>query len=110
MARNIQALTAVMEDGRWKHLALAGDEYVVFTDEGIKDGPGSIARKWSFLPNRFQSNIDAAAVVGQDDGWHYTFIKGNERVVFTDKKILDGPSSVTDKWPFLKDFLQGVYA
>ncbi|MFI0262437.1 hypothetical protein ACH4OW_25740 [Streptomyces sp. NPDC017056] len=105
MSKQIQAITAVMEGRLWKHLALSGSEYVIFTDKGINEGPGLIATKWRFLPARFTSDLDAASVVMEGGIWKYMFIKGNERIVFTDSAIFAGPEQVAVAWPFLRNWL-----
>ncbi|WP_206508071.1 hypothetical protein [Streptomyces chrestomyceticus] len=106
MSKNIQAFSAVQDGDGWKYLALAADEYVIYHDSGIEEGPAEIGRKWPFLPDRFQDSIDAASVVSEYGEWKYTFIKGNEAVFFKDSGLVEGPEQVTDKWSFLKDWLE----
>ncbi|MBZ4321435.1 hypothetical protein [Streptomyces huiliensis] len=108
MSKKIQAVAGVREAAGWKHLALSGSEYVVFGEAGVQEGPAEIKAKWCFLPERFHADIDAAMVLDREDGgWRYVFVKDNERIVFTDERVEEGPMSVTDFRPYLKGWLEG---
>jgi hypothetical protein len=99
--RNFDTVTTAAESGGWKHLATIGDQYMIFNDGGVFEGPAFIRNKWPFLPARFTANLDAASVVLEGRRWKYMFVQDNERVVFFDSGIADGPQSYPGKWPFL---------
>jgi hypothetical protein len=107
MSRHISGFSAVPEKAGdlWTDLMFVEDEYVVYKDSGIVEGPKKIGAKWSFLPSRFQRDINDAAVVEKSDGWEYVFIKNDEIIFFNDKKVIEGPIKIADKWTFLRDFL-----
>jgi hypothetical protein len=99
--RSFDAVATAEESSGWKHLALIGDEYTIFNDRGIFEGPALIRNKWPFLPARFTSNVDAAAVVLEGHKWKYLFVEGTEYVIFFDSGIVEGPRSYPAKWRFL---------
>ncbi|RSM72355.1 hypothetical protein DMH04_42740 [Kibdelosporangium aridum] len=93
--------TAVEPNGSWKHLALRGDQYVIFSDSGIFEGPAYIRHKWPFLPAHFTADVDAASVVRENNRWKYMFTQGTDRLIFFDTGIVEGPQFYPGKWPFL---------
>jgi hypothetical protein len=103
--RNFDALTTVSENGYWKHLALIGDQYVIFDDWGIYEGPRRIRDKWPFLPAQFTANLDSASVLQNGRAWNYMFVQGTEHVFFHDWGIIEGPRPYVAKWPFLPSTL-----
>lgn len=94
------AVTTQAERNGWKHLGLRRDRYVIFNDATLFES-GFIRDKWRFLPARFTTGVDAASVVMVDRRWQYTFVEGNEAVVFYDSGIVSGPAPYTSLWPFL---------
>jgi len=86
--RAFDAVTTQWEGGRWKHLGIKNDRYVVFDDRRVYE-EGLIRNKWPFLPSAFHTNLNAAAVIMDGSLWRYTFVKGNQIVEFNDNRIIN---------------------
>ncbi|WP_344888389.1 hypothetical protein [Actinomadura meridiana] len=86
-------------------MALIGDQYVIFNDSGIIQGPASIRGKWPFLPEQFTHDVDSAAVSFSGPGfrWRNTFTKGSLAIVFEDTGIVSGPTSIPSPYDGLSD-------
>jgi hypothetical protein len=104
--RAFDAVTTAAERDGWKHLALIGEEYAIFNDRGLFEGPALIRNKWPFLPEHFKANIDSASVVLENRAWKYMFVKGTERIIFFDWGIVVGPQNYNTVWPFLDTALR----
>jgi hypothetical protein len=89
--RNFDAVTTVAEARNiWKHMAIIDDQYVIYNDAGLIQGPALIRNKWPFLPERFMSGIDSAAVHFSGPGyrWRYTWTNGTEAAIFEDSGLV----------------------
>jgi hypothetical protein len=84
----------------WKHEAVLGDQYVIFNDFGIIQGPAPIRNKWPFLPERFTHDLDGIAVAFSGTGffWRQFWIKGNELLIFQDNGIIAGPITLAQSY------------
>ncbi|MGW3346114.1 hypothetical protein ACWDA3_22630 [Nonomuraea rubra] len=91
--RAFDVVTTVNERKAWKHLALIGDQYAIFTDRGLIEGPAPIKKKWPFLPKQFTRGIDAAAISfsGPNFRWRHTWTNGTQAITFEDGGIVTGP-------------------
>lgn len=102
----------------WKYTAFFDNHYVEFDDAQIldagdiggSDGPGRWA---SVIPQEFWQNVHAAGIVtetsvpyGDPDFRTYTFIKGDDLIVFRDNELIER-TTLTEKWPGLKTWLAG---
>jgi hypothetical protein len=85
--RAFDAVTTQWEGGRWKHLGLKRDQYVIFDDLWVYER-GVIRNKWPFLPSAFHSNLDAAAVIVEGRSWRYIFVQDNQIITFNDGGII----------------------
>ncbi|MFI6908397.1 hypothetical protein ACIBKY_44550 [Nonomuraea sp. NPDC050394] len=78
--RDFDAVTTVNERNVWKHMALIGDEYAIYNDTGLIEGPAPIRQKWPFLPEQFTHDVDSAGIAFSGPGfrWRHTWTKGNQ--------------------------------
>jgi hypothetical protein len=88
--RAFDAVTTQWEDGRWKHLGVKRDRYIIFDDFRVYE-QGVIRNKWPFLPSAFHTDLDAAAVIIEGRSWRYVFVKDSQIITFNDGRILDVP-------------------
>ncbi|UBU08637.1 hypothetical protein [Nonomuraea gerenzanensis] len=103
--RAFDAVTTVKERNLWKHLALIGDQYAIFTDRGLVEGPAPIKKKWPFLPKQFTRGIDAAAIAfsGPKFRWRHTWTNGTQAIIFEDGGIVSGPFRIPIPYDGLTD-------
>jgi hypothetical protein len=86
--RGFDAVTTQWENGRWKHLGLKRDRYIIFDDWFVYE-QGVIRNKWPFLPSAFHTDLDAAAVVIDGRSWRYVFVKDDQIITFNDGGIIN---------------------
>lgn len=53
-------------------------------------------------PGEFLANLDTATSAPFDDAMHYFLLKGDEFVIVSEGKLVQGPTKLTDAYPFLK--------
>ncbi|MEW9551718.1 hypothetical protein [Nonomuraea sp. NPDC050783] len=104
--RGFDAVTTVNERNVWKHMALIGDQYAIYTDRGLIEGPAPIRQKWPFLPEQFTHDVDSAGVAISGPGfrWRHTWTKGNQAITFEDTGIVNGPFFIPSPYDGLSDF------
>ncbi|MFB4273261.1 hypothetical protein [Nonomuraea sp. GTA35] len=107
--RAFDAVTTVNERKAWKHMALIGSQYAIYTDRGLIEGPAPIKKKWPFLPKEFTRDIDAAAIAfsGPKFRWRHTWTKGTQAIVFEDGGIVTGPFRIPLPYDGLSDVNAG---
>ncbi|SEH03641.1 hypothetical protein SAMN05444920_1417 [Nonomuraea solani] len=107
--RAFDAVTTVNERKAWKHMALIGDQYAIFNDRGLIEGPALIKKKWPFLPKQFTRDIDAAAIAfsGPKFRWRHTWTKGTQAIVFEDGGIVTAPIRIPLPYDGLSDINDG---
>ncbi|GAA4963835.1 hypothetical protein HD597_003470 [Nonomuraea thailandensis] len=107
--RAFDAVTTVNEKKGWKHMALIGDQYAIFNDRGLIEGPAPIKKKWPFLPKQFTRDIDAAAIAfsGPKFRWRHTWTKGTQAIVFEDGGTVSGPFRIPLPYDGLSDVNEG---
>ncbi|MGR6918501.1 hypothetical protein ACU635_30000 [[Actinomadura] parvosata] len=107
--RAFDAVTTVNERKVWKHMALIGDQYAIFNDRGLIEGPAPIRKKWPFLPKRFTRDVDAAAIAFSGPGfrWRHTWTKGTQAIVFEDGGLVSGPFEIPLPYDGLTDVNAG---
>ncbi|MEV0388095.1 hypothetical protein [Nonomuraea sp. NPDC050643] len=103
--RAFDAVTTVNERKTWKHMALIGDQYAIFNDRGLIEGPALIKKKWPFLPKTFTRDIDAAAIAFSGPGfrWRHTWTKGTQAIIFEDGGIVTKPFRIPLPYDGLTD-------
>jgi hypothetical protein len=104
--RDFDAVTTVNERNVWKHMALIGDQYAIYNDYGLIEGPRPIRQKWPFLPEEFTHDVDSAgiAVSGPGIRWRHTWTKGNQAIIFEDTGVITGPFFIPSPYDGISDF------
>ncbi|RAY12238.1 hypothetical protein DPM19_26335 [Actinomadura craniellae] len=103
--RDFDAVTTVNERNVWKHMALIGDQYAIYNDFGLIEGPRSIRQKWPFLPEQFTHDVDSAGISFSGPGfrWRHTWTKDNQAIIFEDSGIVSGPFPIPSAYDGLSD-------
>ncbi|MFE0154492.1 hypothetical protein ACFWY5_45640 [Nonomuraea sp. NPDC059007] len=103
--RDFDAVTTVNERNVWKHMALIGDQYAIYNDLRLIEGPASIRQKWPFLPEQFTHDVDSAGISFSGPGfrWRHTWTKGNQAIVFEDSGIISGPFAIPTPYDGISD-------
>ncbi|GGV19855.1 RICIN domain-containing protein [Streptomyces spectabilis] len=89
---------ATVADAKGETVAFFTGEAIVVTDGSLRP-TGEL--RLPHAPDAFRTDLDTATAVSVDDEMHFFLVKGEEFVIVSEGKLVQGPAKLTDAYSFL---------